>query len=185
MKSKLEELIENLKRNSVAVLFLWIFTKQKLKFFTKDFRSKLDQICSFLWILSHLLIKPFMKSFTFCTVIVKCYSTVVLCGDSSPSQANIFHMMIKFTDVGQTKILTVTLCLDILFGLSNFSCPKINLVAFLQGFYNLILKCPCYTEVTKSSKDSNFSKNLVFKVFAYIFHEYGILSLQLSFTSRF
>ena len=40
----------------------------KLKFFIKDFFSKCDQICSFLWIWSHLLKKSFMENFIFCAV---------------------------------------------------------------------------------------------------------------------
>ena len=36
-----------------------------MKFSIKDFFSKCDQICSFLWIWSHLLKKPLMENFIF------------------------------------------------------------------------------------------------------------------------
>ena len=40
-------------------------TAQKIKFSIKDFFSKCDQICSFLWIWSHLLKKSFAENFIF------------------------------------------------------------------------------------------------------------------------
>ena len=40
-----------------------------MKFSIKDFFSKCDQIRSFLRIWSHLLKKPLMENFSFCTVI--------------------------------------------------------------------------------------------------------------------
>ena len=49
---------------------------QKMKFFIKDFFSKCDQICSFLWIWSHLLKKSLMENFHFfCSdiILVKYY----------------------------------------------------------------------------------------------------------------
>ena len=60
-------------------------TPKKMKFSTKDFLSKYDQIRSFLQILSHLLEKSLMKNFTFCSVerltltkedgnMIKCYA---------------------------------------------------------------------------------------------------------------
>ena len=42
-------------------------TVQKMKFFTKDFFSKCEQICSFLRICLHLLKKSLMENFIFCT----------------------------------------------------------------------------------------------------------------------
>ena len=45
--------------------FVQIYTAQKMKFSIKDFFSKCDQICSFLWIWSHLLKKPLMENFIF------------------------------------------------------------------------------------------------------------------------
>ena len=39
-----------------------------MKFFTKDFFSKCDQILSFLRIWSHLLKKSLMENFIFCAV---------------------------------------------------------------------------------------------------------------------
>ena len=48
-----------------------------MSFFIKDFFSKCDQICSLLWIWSHLLKKSLMEDFTFCAVqkdIPKLYS---------------------------------------------------------------------------------------------------------------
>ena len=45
-----------------------INTAQKMKFSIKDFFSECDQICSFLRILSHLLKKPLMENFFFCSV---------------------------------------------------------------------------------------------------------------------
>ena len=56
------------------LVFDWIsvayheLTAQKMKFSTKNFFSKCDQIRSFLQIWSHLLKKPLMKNFTFCAV---------------------------------------------------------------------------------------------------------------------
>ena len=44
---------------------------QKNKFSIKDFFSKCDQICSFLWIWSHLLKKSLMVNFIFCAVTYK------------------------------------------------------------------------------------------------------------------
>ena len=43
---------------------------EKTNFSIKDFFSKCDQICSFLWILSHLLKKSLMENFAFCAVSV-------------------------------------------------------------------------------------------------------------------
>ena len=40
-----------------------------MQFSVKDFFSKCDQICSFLWIWSHLLKKSLMENFIFCAVI--------------------------------------------------------------------------------------------------------------------
>ena len=42
-------------------------TAQKMKFFTKDFFSKCEQICSFLRIWLNLLKKSLMENFIFCT----------------------------------------------------------------------------------------------------------------------
>ena len=39
---------------------------RKMKFSIKDFFSKYDQICSFLWIWSNLLKKSLMEDFIFC-----------------------------------------------------------------------------------------------------------------------
>ena len=47
----------------------WPFTARKMKFSIKDFFCKCDQICSFLWIWSHLLQKSLMENFIFCAVI--------------------------------------------------------------------------------------------------------------------
>ena len=60
-------------------------TPKKMKFSTKDFFSKYDQIRSFLQILSHLLKKSLTKNFTFGSVerltltkedgnMIKCYA---------------------------------------------------------------------------------------------------------------
>ena len=49
-------------------LFVRAFTAQKMKFFIKDFFSECDQICSKLWIRSHLLNKSLMENFIFCAV---------------------------------------------------------------------------------------------------------------------
>ena len=46
------------------------FTAQKMKFSTKDFFSKCNQIRSFLQIWSHLLKKSLMKNFIFSAVFV-------------------------------------------------------------------------------------------------------------------
>ena len=45
-----------------------IFTAQKMKFYIKDFFGKHDQIRSFLWIWSHLLLKSLMENLIFCAV---------------------------------------------------------------------------------------------------------------------
>ena len=44
----------------------WKYLLQNVKFSIKDFFSKCDQIRSFLWIWSYLLMKSLMKNFTFC-----------------------------------------------------------------------------------------------------------------------
>ena len=44
-------------------------TAQKVKFSIKDFFRKCEQICSFLWIWSHLLKKSLMENFILCAVI--------------------------------------------------------------------------------------------------------------------
>ena len=49
-------------------LFATLDTAQIMKFFTKDFFSKCYQICSFLWIWSHLLKESLMENFIFCVV---------------------------------------------------------------------------------------------------------------------
>ena len=46
------------------------FTAQTTKFFTKDFFSKCDQICSFLRIWSNLLKKSLIENSIFCAVQV-------------------------------------------------------------------------------------------------------------------
>ena len=51
--------------------FIFTITAQKMKFFTKDFFSKCDQIRSFLRIWSHLLKKSLVENFISCAV----YST--------------------------------------------------------------------------------------------------------------
>ena len=56
------------------------YTAQKMKFSIKDSFSKSDQICSFLWIWSHLKRKSLIEYFIFCTVPdIKFRFT---CGDS-------------------------------------------------------------------------------------------------------
>ena len=45
-----------------------------MKFCTKDFFSKCDQIRSFLWIRSHLLKKSLMENFIFRAVNVPCFN---------------------------------------------------------------------------------------------------------------
>ena len=40
-----------------------------MKFSNKDFLSKHNQICSFLWIWSHLLKKSLMENFIICAVL--------------------------------------------------------------------------------------------------------------------
>ena len=42
--------------------------KKKMKFYIKDFFGKHDQIRSFLWIWSHLLLKSLMENLIFCAV---------------------------------------------------------------------------------------------------------------------
>ena len=42
-----------------------------MKFSIKDFFNKCDQICSFLWIWSHLLKNSFMENFIFCAVYIE------------------------------------------------------------------------------------------------------------------
>ena len=48
-----------------------IITARKMKFSIKDFLSKCNQVCSFMWIWSHLLKRFSMENFIFCGV---CYS---------------------------------------------------------------------------------------------------------------
>ena len=57
------------KKFTIASLQQKSYTAQKMKFFVKDFFSKCDQICSFLQIWSHLLIKSLMEKFVFCAVL--------------------------------------------------------------------------------------------------------------------
>ena len=45
---------------------------QKMKFAIKEFFSKCDQICNFLWIWTHLLKKSLMENFIFCAAVLKC-----------------------------------------------------------------------------------------------------------------
>ena len=55
-------------------MFPWEFyTLQKMKFSVKGFFSKCDQIRSFLWILSQILKKSYMKTLFFvqCYILVK------------------------------------------------------------------------------------------------------------------
>ena len=53
-------------------------TAQKMKFSTKDFFSKCDQILRKLRVWSHLLKKPLMENFIFCTVWVRIFVTKLL-----------------------------------------------------------------------------------------------------------
>ena len=50
-------------------------TAQKIKLFIKDFFSKSDPICSFLWIWSHLVEKSLTENFILCAV---CYISFFL-----------------------------------------------------------------------------------------------------------
>ena len=50
--------------------FFFYIIAQKMKFSTKDFFSKSDQIRSFLRIWSHLQKKSLMENFIFCAVYV-------------------------------------------------------------------------------------------------------------------
>ena len=52
-----------------------ISTAQKMKFSSKDFFSKCDQIRFFLQISSHLLKKPLIENFIFCAVLKLFYIT--------------------------------------------------------------------------------------------------------------
>ena len=47
-----------------------------MKFSIKDFFSKCDQICSFLWISSYLLKKSLMENFVFCAVPLETFWSV-------------------------------------------------------------------------------------------------------------
>ena len=47
-----------------------IITAQKKNFSIKDFFRKCDQICSFLWIWSHLRKKSLIENLIFCAVYV-------------------------------------------------------------------------------------------------------------------
>ena len=49
------------------------FTAKKLKLSIKDFFSKCDQICSFLWIWAHLLSISLIENFIFCAVFITKY----------------------------------------------------------------------------------------------------------------
>ena len=44
---------------------------KKMKFSIKDLFGKYEQICSFLWIWSHLLKKSLMENFIFCPVQIE------------------------------------------------------------------------------------------------------------------
>ena len=54
-----------------------------MKFSIKYFFSKCDQICSFLWIWSHLLKKSFMKNFIFCAMTAKLFNILAKIYDRS------------------------------------------------------------------------------------------------------
>ena len=60
--------IWNQSKLSYAKLFNDPLIAQKMKFSGKDLFSKCDQICTFLWIWSHLLKKSLMENFIFCGV---------------------------------------------------------------------------------------------------------------------
>ena len=98
----------------------WSDTAQKMKFSTKDFFSKCDQICNFLRIWSHLLEKSLMESSIFCVVrgVVR-----------TPANIKLVHH-------GQ--------------GLRAFSsCPcrkNINLPLFLGSLLILIIRCQKTTQ---------------------------------------
>ena len=57
--------------NRTFLLLILICTAQKVKFFTKDFFSKFDQIRRKLRICSHLLKKSWMENFIFCRVMMQ------------------------------------------------------------------------------------------------------------------
>ena len=74
-------------------------TSQKMKFSTKDFFNKCDQIRSFLRIWSHLLRKSFMENFIFCTVNPKHYRPIsVLAFVSNVLQRVIDGQTMRFLD---------------------------------------------------------------------------------------
>ena len=56
-------------------------TAQKMKFSIKDFFDKCDQVCSFMWIWSHLLKKSLMENFFFCAFHIISYHIIlhILC----------------------------------------------------------------------------------------------------------
>ena len=72
-------------------------TAQKMKFSITDFFSKCDQICSFLWIWSHLLKKSLMENFIFCAVY------------SSPD-SNHFTICRKFNNSFHAAIVSSIFC---------------------------------------------------------------------------
>ena len=65
---KLEIALEPMQINKYNEAFAKANTAQKIKFFTRDFSSKCDQIRRKLRIWSHLLEKSLMENFIFCAV---------------------------------------------------------------------------------------------------------------------
>ena len=51
---------------------------KKMNFSIKDFFSKCDQICSFMWIWSHLMMKSLMENFIFCALTKLRFSIIIL-----------------------------------------------------------------------------------------------------------
>ena len=90
--------------SSVTVSPRSCYTTQKMKFFTKDFFNKRDQIRSLLWTWSHLLQKSLMENLIFCAVLVagseRLYSKPFLSDTKKASQ----HSMKTFLLALQTGI---------------------------------------------------------------------------------
>ena len=67
---KINKLFWLIHRTNGFTIFWRFYTAQKMKFSSKDFFSKCDQIRSFLRIWSHLQKKSLMENFIFCAILV-------------------------------------------------------------------------------------------------------------------
>ena len=110
---------------------------KKLKFSIKDFFSKFDDICSFLWIWSHWLKNSLMENFILCAV-------VEVRGNSLNYLFDLFDHFVKLALKGLSNNLRLSFCfVKIIRSLHPCDHPK-KVGHVLKNVQKI--KCVCFNE---------------------------------------